>query len=167
MIVSSELRMAELLLKILVEEDERGGGQLALLAPHVAAVAEEVDVDGTDDLRRLRETGEHVLEVVFGADAERVAKLEHEIALGGAGRPDEEERLLRHGGHRHQIDHGVFAHEVARESDAKPIDALAQGGRLLGELFVGQGVDALGSHLSASVRSRWTRRRTRCSSSSR
>ena len=91
--------MAEFDLKISSRNDEPRGRQLALLAADVAALAQLLDVDGADDLARLGEPRQHVLEVVVLADAEGVLELQHQVGLRGARRADEQQRLLGDGGH--------------------------------------------------------------------
>ena len=51
-------------------------------------------VHDADDLARLGEPRQHVLEVVALLDAERVLELHHDVGLRGAGRPDEEQRQI-------------------------------------------------------------------------
>ncbi len=122
--------MAEFDLKISSRNDEPRGRQLALLAADVAALAQLVDVDGADDLARLGEPRQHVLEVVALLEAEGVLELEHEVGLGGAGRADEQQRLLGDGRDAHQVDDFLLVDEEAAERFAKAIDALAYRFRL-------------------------------------
>jgi hypothetical protein len=92
----------------------------------VAALAELADVDGADDLRRLGEARQHVFEVVLVGDAQGVLELEDEVGLGGAGRADQQQRLLGDGGDDHEVDQVLLLDEEAAQGGAEPVEASAQ-----------------------------------------
>ena len=169
-------------LEDLVEEHQPRGRQLAVLAAQVAAVAQLGDVDRPEDLGRLGEPREHVLEVLTVGDPQRVLELEDEVALRGARRADQQQRLLRDRGDAHQVDQRLLGDEEPAERGAEPVDPIAQPGGLARELVEREPRDAAdrvagslqiaesrwmnGLAVKRPPRSRCRRRRIRCSSSS-
>jgi hypothetical protein len=143
MMVSSELRMAEFDLKISSRKTSR--------AAHVAPLAQEVDVDRPEHLRRLGEARQHVLEVIGVRDAQRVLELQDQVALGGARGPDEQQRLLGHRAHRHQVDEPLLGDEEAAEAHPEAVDPLTERLRLRRELVEAEVIDARDAGVFAGV----------------
>ena len=73
-------------LEDLVEEDDLRVGQHRLDAAQVGPLAEGLDVDGAEDLVRLGEPGQQVLEV---AGVDEAGQVPDQRRLGGAGRADD------------------------------------------------------------------------------
>src|SRR5947207_401580 len=69
--------------------------------------------------------------------AQGVLELEHQVRLGGAGRADQEQRLLRDGGHHHQVDQVLLLDEESPQRGAEAVEALAQVLGLLLQFLVG------------------------------
>jgi hypothetical protein len=76
------------------------------------------DVDRAEDLARLGELGQHVLEVVALAEAEALGQLDDQVALGGARRADQQQRLLGDRAQDRQVDLLVAGDEVLLEAAA-------------------------------------------------
>src|SRR5579883_961937 len=73
----------------LIEKGQPGGRQLTLFAADITALTQLADVDGTEDFRRFGEARQHVLEIIFLPQTERVFEFEDKLRLGGPRRPDE------------------------------------------------------------------------------
>ena len=83
--------MAEFDLKISSRNASRAVGSLPCLRRMYRPSRSSLDVDRPDDLARLGEPREHVLEVIaLLGDAEGVLELQDEVGLGGARRADEQ-----------------------------------------------------------------------------
>ena len=80
-------------LEDLVEEDDVGVGEHRLDAAQVGPLAKRLDVDRAEDLVRLREPGQQVLEV---ARVDEPREVPDQRRLGGARRPDDEHVLAGH-----------------------------------------------------------------------
>ena len=115
-------------LEDLVEEDDLGGRQHVLEAARVATLAERRDVDRTEQLVRLGEARQQILEVA------RVDQLREHVdhrGLRGARRADDHHVLAGDRRHRHQPDDLLLVEELRahlasevleRRTDARDID---------------------------------------------
>ena len=110
--VSSAFRIAQFDLKISSRKTISAVGEHALDAALVAALAERRDVDRTEDLVRLGEAREEVLEVVRLEEAREHAD---ERALRRAGRADEHGVLAGDDGDEQEADDLVLAEEARLE----------------------------------------------------
>ena len=117
--------MAEFDLKISSRKTSLRGRQLPFLAADVPPFAQLLDVDRADDLARLGEARQHVLEVVALLDAQRVLELHDQVRLCGSRRTDQQQRFLGDGRDAHQVDDFLLVHEETAERFAKAVDALA------------------------------------------
>jgi hypothetical protein len=88
------------------------------------AVAQPAQVDRPDDLARLGEPAEQVLEV---APAERARHPAHRLALGGARRPEHEQVLAGDRGERDQIDQDIAIDQAARRGTERGADRARSG----------------------------------------
>ena len=112
----------------LVEEGDLGLGQHARGLGLDDALLQAAQVDGAEDLAGLGEAAEQVLEV---AAAERARDAAHGLALGGAGRADDEQVLARHGGEGDQLRQGLALDQAA----GRVGEGIAQRARCLGQGF--------------------------------
>lgn len=109
----------------LVEKRDVGFGQHALRLGFHHALAQLLKVDGSKDLRRLRETTHEVLEV---SSAQFRSDPPDRFTLGGAGRPDQKDVLARDGCENHELNGDLALHQALAGPVDNGAEALCGGG---------------------------------------